>query len=204
MLASGFLRSRVEGGHRILSLSRVASLAAALAGCSTPPQGEPGRAMAAQNVQHVEQCSTLGIIACRAMALLSSDSVPTCSASRARDGRLIEACGYAPTRPPTARVPTPADPRAYPVHLAWSDNSDNESNFVIERCDQISIVPVGTKTTASCTGAWRSIATVGANATSFVDNTAALNQTYIYRVKAINSKGSSGYTQEEMITTPAR
>lgn len=204
MLASGLPGPRVKGCHKILSLSRAATLAGALVACSTSPQGEPDRrAMASQYVQHSEPCSALGIMACRAMALLSSDSVPTCSASRARDGSRIETCGYAPVRAKTAE-PAPVNPNAYPVHLAWSDNSDNESNFVIERCDQIGIAPKGEKTTSSCSGVWRSIATVGANTTSYVDNTAALNQTYIYRVKAINSKGSSGYTQEAAITTPPR
>ena len=82
------------------------------------------------------------------------------------------------------------------VHLAWADTSDNESNFIIERCDQ-----VASKDTATCTGTWRTIATVSANSTEYIDKTASPNQTYIYRVKALNSQGSSGYT-ETVITTP--
>jgi hypothetical protein len=142
-------------------------------------------------------------MACKAMALLSSDTVPTCSVSSARDGTRSETCGYVPFDPKTAE-PVPTDPKPYPVHLAWSDNSDNESHFVVERCDQISIAPKEEKRTVSCTGVWRTIATVGANTTSYIDNTASVNQTYIYRVKAINSKGSSGYTEEAVIMTPPR
>jgi len=142
-------------------------------------------------------------MACNAMALLSSDSAPTCSAYRASDGRRIETCGAADTGA-RAAASAPGNPQAYSVHLAWSDNADNESNFVIERCDQVSAAPMGQRTAASCAGGWRQIGTVGANTTSYVDNTAAWNQTYIYRVKATNGKGSSGYSDEAVITTPYR
>jgi hypothetical protein len=202
-MPSRLLSWRVKGCHRIVSLWRAAALVGALIACSTPPQGAPGGATAAQDALYSEQCSTLGVMACKAMALLSSDSPPTCSASRGHDGTRIETCGYVPVPAKTAGS-APISPKPYPVHLAWSDNSDDESNFVIERCDQISIAPRGEQTTASCTGPWRSIATVSANTTSYVDNTASVNQTYIYRVKAINSKGSFGYTQEVAITTPPR
>lgn len=204
MPSSGFLSWRVKGCHRGVPLPPAATLLVALIACSTPPQGAPdGGATASQNVQHSAPCSTLGALACKAMALLSSDSTGTCSASREQSGSRIETCGYVPGRAQPAK-PAPADPNAYPVHLAWSDNSDNESNFVIERCDQIGIPPTREKTTASCTGVWRAIATVAANITRYVDNTASANQTYIYRVKAINSAGSSAYTQETAITTPPR
>jgi hypothetical protein len=200
----GRLSWRINGRHRIVSLSRTVALAVALIGCSTPPQAAPNAgATVSQNVQHSERCSTLSAIACKAMALLSSDTVPTCSVSSARDGSRSETCGYVPSPGETAGS-APADPKAYPVHLAWSDNSDNESNFVVERCDQISIAPKEEKPTASCTGVWRTIATVGANTTSYVDNTASANQTYLYRIKAINSKGSSGYTEEAVVTTRPR
>jgi hypothetical protein len=174
-----------------------------LLACSTPPQGAPGGAPALQNIQYAEQqCSTVGVIACRTVALLSSDSVPTCSVSIARDGRRTEICGSVPIGAKTIEPP-PADPKAYPVHLTWSDNSDNETAFIIERCDQVGSAPKGGKQAASCTGVWRSVATVAANTTSYVDKSAALNKTYMYRVKAINNKGSSDYTQEAVITTPA-
>jgi hypothetical protein len=199
----GRLSYRIKRYRRIVSLSRAAALAAALAACTTPPQDVPGGVTVSQNVERSEGCSTLGILACKAMALLSSDTVPTCSVSSGRDGNRTEVCGYAPAPAKTVESP-PAGANTYSVHLAWTDNSDDESNFVIERCDRISIAPTGENPTASCTGGWRHIATVGANTTSYVDTTASVNQTYMYRVKAINSKGSSGYTQEAVITTPAR
>ena len=188
----------------MVTLLQAATLAGMLTACSSPPQGAPGgNATASQYVPQSEQCSMIGVMSCNAMALLSSGSAPTCSAFRARDGTRIETCGSTPISAKTAEPPL-VKPNVYPVHVAWSDNSDNESNFVIERCDQVSIASQGGKPTASCTGAWKPIATVGANTTSYVDDTASANQTYIYRVKAINSKGSSSYTAEAVITTPQR
>ena len=184
--------------------AQAAALVGVLSACSTQPQSNPaGAASAPSNFQSSEQCSILGVMACNAMALLSSDSAPTCTAYRARDGHRIETCGSVDTRTRTTES-TPSNPQVYPVHLDWSDNANNESNFVIERCDQVSTAPQDEKTSASCKGAWKTVGTVGANVTSYVDNTAARNQTYIYRVRATNSKGSSGYSDEAVITTPSR
>ena len=191
---------KITGGK----FAQAAVLVSVLSACSTQPQSNPaGAAGAPSNFQSSEQCSILGVMACNAMALLSSDSAPTCSAHRAGDGRRIETCGSADTGA-RAAASAPGNPQAYSVRLAWSDNADNESNFVIERCDQISVAPMNQKTAASCAGGWQQIGTVGANTTSYVDNTAAWNQTYIYRVKATNSKGSSGYSDEAVITIPPR
>jgi hypothetical protein len=185
-------------------LARAAALVDALSACSAQPQSNPAVAAAAPpNIQSSEQCSSVGVMACNAMALLSRDSAPTCAAYRASDGTRIETCGSFDSGTRMTGL-APSNPQVYPVHLAWSDNADNESNFVIERCDEVSTAPQGEKTSASCKGAWKTVGTVGANVTSYVDNTAARNQTYIYRVRATNSKGSSGYLDEAVITTPSR
>ena len=203
MPSSRFFSGRVEGFHWLVTLFQGATLIAVLSACSPQPQHQPAvTAATPSNFQSSEQCSMLGEMACKAMALLSSDSAPTCSAYRGRDGRRIETCGYAASGSSTS-ASAPGDPPGYPVRLAWTDNSDNENNFVIERCDQIGGALMNLKN-ATCAGAWRQIGTVGANTTSYVDNTAGWNQTYIYRVKATNSKGSSGYSDEAVITTPSR
>lgn len=189
--------------HKLIALMPGVILAGALIGCSTQPQGAAGAAPAAQYVERSEQCSTLGVMACKTMALLSSDTVPTCGVSTGRDGRRTEICGSVPAHAKPVE-PSSAAPKVHSVHVSWSDNSDNESNFVIERCDQVSVGPKGEKTVGSCIGSWRTIATVGPDTTSYVDNTPAANHTYLYRIKATNSKGSSPYTQETAITTPAR
>jgi hypothetical protein len=187
--------------QKIVALMPGLVLAGTLIACSTHSQDAPGAARA-QYVERPEQCSTLGVMACKAMALLSSDTVPTCSVSTGRDGGRSEVCGYVPTQAKStepARTkpaePAPSAGTVYALHVSWTDNSDNESHFIIERCDQVKPAPEGEKTAGYCIGRWRSIATVRANTTSYVDNTAAVNYTYLYRIKAINSAGSSGYTK---------
>jgi hypothetical protein len=140
-------------------------------------------------------------MACRAVTLLSGEGVgaSTCSAYRAGDGRRVESCGSEPNTATAAQAATRSN--VYPVRLSWSDNSNDESEFVIERCDRLTR-PEGQGQTLSCAGEWKSVGTVGANVTSYVDNTALLNQTYLYRVKATNAAGSSNYTSEVRITTP--
>jgi hypothetical protein len=75
------------------------------------------------------------------------------------------------------------------IDLTWTDNSNNETNFDIERC-----------TGAGCTG-FAPLASVGANVTSFRDSTVARRTTYQYRVKARNPTGSSAYSNTASATT---
>jgi PKD repeat protein len=76
------------------------------------------------------------------------------------------------------------------VHLAWQDNSSDETGFSIERCFG-----------SGCTG-FGQIATVGAGVASFADTTyqATANR---YRVRAFNADGFSGYSNvaEEIVFT---
>jgi Chitobiase/beta-hexosaminidase C-terminal domain len=67
--------------------------------------------------------------------------------------------------------------------LSWNDNSNNESNFEIER-----------KTGTS--GTYARVTLVGANANSYVDTTVTRGVTYCYRVRAVNSTGASAYANE--------
>ncbi len=65
------------------------------------------------------------------------------------------------------------------IDLQWTDNSYNETNFVIER---------------KINGVFTQIATVGANVTSHSDTGLTTTANVGYRVKAVNDKGSSTYT----------
>jgi uncharacterized delta-60 repeat protein len=76
------------------------------------------------------------------------------------------------------------------VQLSWTDNATNETAYTIER---------STANNAS----FSSIATIGANAISYTDNTATYSTTYYYRVKSTNSGGSSAYSNEANVTTAA-
>ena len=155
----------------------------------------------------------LGVMACRAMSMLSGDAAAerrsTCTAYRTANGTRVETCGSVDARVPESieakarETKSPATTSGRNI-LTWSDNSNNESNFVIERCDQINLTEIDNKKTASCAGVWRPIGTVAANVTQYIDDTAVVDQTYLYRVKATNNRGSSGYTNEAVIKTPAK
>jgi hypothetical protein len=67
------------------------------------------------------------------------------------------------------------------IELTWTDNSDNESGFIVERSDD-----AGATFTV--------LATTTASATSYSDNTALVDTSYDYRIKATNTGGDSAYT----------
>ncbi|PYJ28593.1 MAG: hypothetical protein DME90_07325 [Verrucomicrobia bacterium] len=76
------------------------------------------------------------------------------------------------------------------VSLAWTDNSNNETGFKIQRKQ-------------GATGTYTQIATPGANVTTYTDSSALLDGTqYYYKVCATNSAGDSAYSNEVNGTTP--
>lgn len=72
--------------------------------------------------------------------------------------------------------------------LAWTDNSNNELGFKIER-----------KTGSG--GVYNQIGTQGANLNFFNDSELAASTQYCYRVRAYNSTGDSAYSNEACTTT---
>jgi hypothetical protein len=94
---------------------------------------------------------------------------------------LKEKCPVAATVPaaPTELVATMES--SSQINLAWMDNADNESGFVIER---------------KLDGDFEEIATVDANTTSYASTGLIPETEYSYRVKAINDTGSSTYSNE--------
>jgi subtilisin family serine protease len=73
------------------------------------------------------------------------------------------------------------------IDLLWTDNSNNETGFKIER---------KTDTTS-----YSVIATVGANVTSYIDTGLEESTKYYYRISAYNSAGDSDYSNESSATT---
>ncbi|MBI3668017.1 MAG: fibronectin type III domain-containing protein [Acidobacteria bacterium] len=67
------------------------------------------------------------------------------------------------------------------ITIGWTDNSNNETNFDIERC-----------TGGACTN-FVPLTSVGANVTTYKNTGLARRTTYRYWVKARNGGGSSGY-----------
>jgi subtilisin family serine protease len=74
------------------------------------------------------------------------------------------------------------------INLTWTDLSSNESRFEIER-------------KKGAGGTYSRIAHVAANKTSYSDTGLTEKSTYYYRVRAINSAGNSGYSNEVNATT---
>ena len=77
--------------------------------------------------------------------------------------------------------------------LTWTDNSNNEERFHIERL---------TGNCSLATSNFREIATVGTNVITYTDSTVIVGQTYAYRVLASNSLGRSVYSNCASRTVP--
>jgi hypothetical protein len=76
------------------------------------------------------------------------------------------------------------------IDLSWTDTSDNESNFILER-------------SLTGTGGWSQIATPAANATSYSDTGLSASTHYFYRLRATNAGGDSGNSAADATTSPA-
>jgi len=75
------------------------------------------------------------------------------------------------------------------VNLSWSDRSNNELGFAIER--------------SSDGQSFQLADTVGAGYQGYSDLKVQPGTTYFYRVRAYNPGGSSGYANTAMVSTPA-
>ncbi|GEM_PF-3025177 len=77
------------------------------------------------------------------------------------------------------------------IKVTWVDNASNEAGFKIERA-------------TSSTGAFRQIAAVNANTTSYANGWLSRGRTYYYRVRAYNANGNSSYSNTAQATTLRR
>jgi len=86
----------------------------------------------------------------------------------------------APLVPPTAPSSLSATAASSSqINLAWTDNSNNEGGFKIERCQG-----------SGCKN-FTQVAQVGAGTTSFSNTGLSRNTSYTYRVRAFNAAGTS-------------
>lgn len=74
------------------------------------------------------------------------------------------------------------------IDLSWSDNSDNEDGFIVERA------PAGS-------GNWSQLASLNANTVSYSDSNLSCETAYDYRVAASHSNGNSAYSTTASATT---
>ena len=74
------------------------------------------------------------------------------------------------------------------LQLTWTDNSQDENGFDIER-------------RTGSTGAFSILATLGPNETTFTDSNVLNDTTYCYRLRAFNSIGGSPYSNEACAKT---
>lgn len=78
------------------------------------------------------------------------------------------------------------------IQLTWTDQSDNEDGFRVERRPPVS------------NASWSILQSLGADVVSFTDSSAAANETWQYRIFAFNSFGDSGTSsviQHTLITS---
>jgi putative metal-binding protein/fibronectin type III domain protein len=88
---------------------------------------------------------------------------------------------WCPVAAPTNLTATPVDPES--VNLTWEDNSNNETNFDLERREPL--------------GVWAPLATVAADAEVFSDLTADCNVEYEYQVIAYNTHVQSSWSNTD-------
>jgi hypothetical protein len=117
-------------------------------------------------------------------AVLSSDDLAGLEALYADSG---------PPAPPSApKSLTATTLSSTTAELAWSDKSDNESEFRIER-----------DSTDDAVDNFVEVASVAANSTSFADDGLSPSTLYRFRVRARNGGGNSGFSNVAAATTLA-
>jgi subtilisin family serine protease len=120
------------------------------------------------------------------------DTVPDLSGKVLTGGRLNAYNALLNSTPPDAPTGLTADAAASSViDLGWTDNSNNETGFRIERKTGVD-------------GTYSLIATLGQDATAYSDTGLAGLTDYFYRVYAYNSTlGNSDYSNEANASTPS-
>lgn len=93
-----------------------------------------------------------------------------------------------PTNVTFTNVVSTEIPPAGSFTVNWNDNANNETNYILERSTN------GTT--------FSTIATLGANITSYNESGLTPNTQYYYRVKATNATDASVYTTIASVTTP--
>jgi hypothetical protein len=102
--------------------------------------------------------------------------------------RFLQSAPPRATRPPTPSALAASATSSKAVDLTWSDNSSNETGFVIERSLD------GTD--------WSRLTSLPPDSTTYRDTSVSTRTAYRYRVSATNKEGRSAYTNVATATTP--
>lgn len=123
----------------------------------------------------------------------SATSITLYGAYNAGEGRfddfvLEEASTTTPTAPSAPSSLTATASGTSAINLSWTDNSNNETGFKLER-----------KTGSG--GSWSEIAgSIAANSVSYSNTGLSANTTYYYRIRSYNTAGNSSYSNESSAT----
>ena len=115
---------------------------------------------------------------------------------RVRASNAITISGYSSAKNATTLFNIPVAPsgltittlQSAKIIIAWTDNSNNETGFKIQR--------------KGATGGYADLTTKGANVTSYTDTAVTDGTLYYYRVCATNTAGDSAYSNEVNGITP--
>jgi parallel beta-helix repeat protein len=159
---TGFLVERSPDG---VTFTQIASLAA-----NTTSYSDTGLAASTQYTYRVRAANASG------------DSAYSSVASAATSAPAV-----VPPAAPSGLSATMAN--SSQINLSWTDNSNNETGFLIER---------------SANGVtFTQIASLAADITSYSNTGLAASTEYTYRVRATNAAGNSAYTNTASATTSA-
>lgn len=114
--------------------------------------------------------------------IISSTGVPSVAA--------IVQLAPGSSRPATPSNLSAAAASGSKINLRWTDNSNNESGFSIER-------------SVNTSSNFTQIATVGAGVTNYADSGLTVSTFYYYRVRAFNASGNSAYSNTAKAKTLA-
>ena len=126
------------------------------------------------------------------------DADPEAGAKWDNHGRVdflaaVQQIGPELVTPPAAPVKITVKPTGLgAVELDWTDRSDNEEGFVIERAEKTNRV----------VGVFEPIAELDRNVTSYTDDTAESGVTYVYLVDAFNVAATNRVRKAAIITPP--
>ncbi len=110
-----------------------------------------------------------------------------------RDGVYSDYSTEAYVSTVSGSIDSPTDADAYwysdvEIAISWTDNSHNETEFVIERKEDMY-------------GVWSELSRIPADSTISIDSTFQFGREYYYRIMATNGTMYSGYSDEVTIST---